>query len=71
MKDCWAENPENRPDMTAIRNRLKTLKNGMKANIMDQMVEMLEKYSNNLEVRVRQIDVPWRWSMTGTYLCCP
>ncbi len=25
---------------------------GMKNNIMDQMVEMLEKYSNNLEVRL-------------------
>ena len=49
MKDCWSENPEHRPDFAIIRNRLKVMKNGMKANIMDQMVEMLEKYSNNLE----------------------
>ena len=25
------------------------MRQGMKANIMDQMIEMLEKYSNNLE----------------------
>ena len=49
MKDCWCELPDQRPDFATVRNRLKAMKNGMKANIMDQMVEMLEKYSNNLE----------------------
>ncbi|TRY81202.1 hypothetical protein TCAL_09005 [Tigriopus californicus] len=49
MADCWSEWPESRPDFPTIRNRLKAMRNGMKANIMDQMVEMLEKYSNNLE----------------------
>ena len=49
MKDCWSESPDHRPDLPSIRNRLKPMRNGMKANIMDQMVEMLEKYSNNLE----------------------
>lgn len=38
-----------RPDFATIRNRLKPMRQGMKNNIMDQMVEMLEKYSNNLE----------------------
>ena len=50
MVDCWSENPEQRPDFSTIRNRLKRLKQGMKTNIMDQMIEKLEKYSNNLEV---------------------
>eukprot|EP00095_Tigriopus_kingsejongensis_P003488 maker-scaffold378_size191342-snap-gene-0.22 protein:Tk03488 transcript:maker-scaffold378_size191342-snap-gene-0.22-mRNA-1 annotation:"guanylate cyclase 32e-like" len=49
MIDCWSEIPEVRPDFPTIRNRMKAMRNGMKANIMDQMVEMLEKYSNNLE----------------------
>ena len=49
MVDCWNENPDQRPDFTSIRNRLKRMKQGMKANIMDQMIEILEKYSNNLE----------------------
>lgn len=49
MKECWTDSPEHRPDFTTVRNRLKNMKAGMKANIMDQMVDMLEKYSNNLE----------------------
>ena len=52
MVDCWSEIPENRPDFGTIRNRLKRLKQGMKTNIMDQMIDMLEKYSNNLEVKL-------------------
>ena len=43
-----------RPDFTTIRNRLKPMRLGMKNNIMDQMVEMLEKYSNNLEDLVEE-----------------
>jgi hypothetical protein len=50
MVDCWSETPEQRPDFNTIRNRLKRLRMGMKSNIMDQMIDMLEKYSNNLEV---------------------
>merc|ERR1719499_1862737 len=49
MQDCWAEDPEIRPDFATIRNRTKQMRAGMKNSIMDQMVEMLEKYSNNLE----------------------
>ena len=49
MKDCWQEYPENRPDFTQIRNRLKKLRQGKKTNIMDQMIERMDKYTNNLE----------------------
>ena len=49
MQDCWAEDPDIRPDFATIRNRTKPMRAGMKNSIMDQMVEMLEKYSNNLE----------------------
>ena len=49
MQSCWAEDPDVRPDFSTVRNRLKPMRQGMKNNIMDQMVEMLEKYSNNLE----------------------
>ena len=49
MSDCWNECPEQRPDFTHIRNRLKKLKQGKKANIMDQMIEMMDKYTNDLE----------------------
>jgi len=61
MQECWAEDPDIRPDFTTIRNRIKPMRQGMKNNIMDQMVEMLEKYSNNLEdlvmERTRQLCV--------------
>merc|ERR1719150_276008 len=49
MEDCWAEDPDQRPDIAAIRDRTKPLRAGQKNSIMDQMVVMLEKYSNNLE----------------------
>lgn len=28
MKDCWAENPDSRPDFVSIRGRLKRMKEG-------------------------------------------
>ena len=49
MKDCWHEHPDYRPDFQKIRERLKKLKGGKKTNIMDQMIERMDKYTNNLE----------------------
>ena len=49
MVDCWRECPDHRPDFTQIRNRLKKLRQGKKTNIMDQMIERMDKYTNNLE----------------------
>ncbi|XP_055371824.1 receptor-type guanylate cyclase Gyc76C-like [Condylostylus longicornis] len=49
IKDCWDENAENRPDFPTIRTRLKKMRGGKSKNIMDQMMEMMEKYANNLE----------------------
>ncbi|KAM8707767.1 hypothetical protein ACLKA7_014840 [Drosophila subpalustris] len=49
IRDCWAEHPDERPEFGAIRNRLKKMRGGKTKNIMDQMMEMMEKYANNLE----------------------
>ena len=35
-----------------IRNRLRPLRKGMRANIFDNMLAMMEKYADNLEVLV-------------------
>ncbi|XP_064623318.1 guanylate cyclase 32E-like [Lineus longissimus] len=49
MKECWAENPDERPDFFSCRAKLKALRKGMKPNIFDNMIAMMEKYANNLE----------------------
>ncbi|XP_073839417.1 receptor-type guanylate cyclase Gyc76C-like [Musca autumnalis] len=49
ITDCWHEDPEVRPDFPTIRTRLKKMRGGKTKNIMDQMMEMMEKYANNLE----------------------
>ncbi|XP_023949227.1 receptor-type guanylate cyclase Gyc76C [Bicyclus anynana] len=54
MRDCWAEDPAARPDFPVIRSRLKKLKSGKSRNIMDQMMDMMEKYANNLEELVTE-----------------
>ncbi|CAH0720734.1 unnamed protein product, partial [Brenthis ino] len=50
--ECWAEDGASRPDFKAIRTRLRPLRKGMKPNIFDNMIAMMEKYANNLEALV-------------------
>lgn len=50
--ECWAEDSAARPDFKAIRTRLRPLRKGMKPNIFDNMIAMMEKYANNLEALV-------------------
>ncbi|OXU27316.1 hypothetical protein TSAR_008171 [Trichomalopsis sarcophagae] len=52
LLECWAENPDFRPDFKVIRNKLRPLRKGMKPNIFDNMMAMMEKYANNLEALV-------------------
>lgn len=52
LKECWAENPDDRPDFKTIRTKLRPLRKGMKPNIFDNMMAMMEKYANNLEALV-------------------
>ncbi|CAK1552126.1 unnamed protein product [Leptosia nina] len=54
MRDCWAEEPASRPDFPTVRSRLKKMKSGKSRNIMDQMMDMMEKYANNLEELVNE-----------------
>ncbi|CAG2186308.1 Receptor-type guanylate cyclase gcy-9,Adenylate cyclase,Receptor-type guanylate cyclase gcy-7,Receptor-type guanylate cyclase gcy-22,Receptor-type guanylate cyclase gcy-11,Guanylyl cyclase GC-E,Receptor-type guanylate cyclase gcy-17,Retinal guanylyl cyclase 1,Receptor-type guanylate cyclase gcy-12,Guanylate cyclase 2G,Olfactory guanylyl cyclase GC-D,Receptor-type guanylate cyclase gcy-3,Receptor-type guanylate cyclase gcy-23,Receptor-type guanylate cyclase gcy-20,Receptor-type guanylate cyclase gcy-19,Reti len=54
MTSCWNENPDFRPDFSNIRKKLIDLNGGKKTNIMDNMIHMLEAYSNNLEALVSE-----------------
>ncbi|XP_039964324.1 speract receptor isoform X1 [Bactrocera tryoni] len=52
LRECWSERPEERPDFKTIRAKLRPLRKGMKPNIFDNMMAMMEKYANNLEALV-------------------
>ncbi|KAJ8972515.1 hypothetical protein NQ314_000160, partial [Rhamnusium bicolor] len=54
MRQCWAEQPEMRPDFHTVHEHFKKLNHGRKVNIVDTMFQMLEKYSNNLEELIRE-----------------
>lgn len=54
MEDCLSENPDLRPEFKYIRYRLKPMQCGLKANIFDNMLAIMEKYANNLEALVAE-----------------
>lgn len=49
IRECWSENFDLRPDFKTIRTKLRPLRKGMRPNIFDNMMAMMEKYANNLE----------------------
>uniref|UniRef100_A0A668AWT1 Guanylate cyclase n=1 Tax=Myripristis murdjan TaxID=586833 RepID=A0A668AWT1_9TELE len=49
LRACWSENPDHRPPFGSIRSRLKETSPESHANILDNMMEKLEKYANHLE----------------------
>jgi len=51
MKTCWEEDPDSRPDFPEIKRRINRIlvTKGMKTNIFDSMMYMMENYANNLE----------------------
>ncbi|KAK8383739.1 hypothetical protein O3P69_015888 [Scylla paramamosain] len=54
LKDCWSPTPEDRPDFKGVRLKLKEMQAGLKLNIVDNMLAMLEKYAYNLEGKVQE-----------------
>ncbi|XP_030610230.1 guanylate cyclase 2G [Archocentrus centrarchus] len=54
LRACWSENPDHRPPFGSIRRRLKDISPDSHANILDNMVDKLEKYANHLEEVVEE-----------------
>ncbi|XP_008289731.1 guanylate cyclase 2G [Stegastes partitus] len=54
LRSCWNENPDHRPPFGSIRRRLRDTSPDSHANILDNMVDKLEKYANHLEEVVEE-----------------
>lgn len=54
MQEAWNEIPEARPDFRTVRLRLKEMQAGLKPNIFDNMMAIMEKYASNLESIVQE-----------------
>ncbi|KAH8395404.1 hypothetical protein KR215_000573, partial [Drosophila sulfurigaster] len=54
LRLCWEEDPEVRPDIRLVRMHLKELQAGLKPNIFDNMLAIMEKYAYNLEGLVQE-----------------
>ncbi|KYN04686.1 Guanylate cyclase 32E [Cyphomyrmex costatus] len=52
LLECWSENPKLRPDFKSIKDKLNPLRDGIKKNIFDNMMAIMTKQSNHLEVLV-------------------
>lgn len=70
MVDCWSESPEDRPDFRCIYKTLHKMREGMKRNIFDQIMTMMESYQNHLEelVESRTIQLADEKKKTETLL---
>ncbi|CAL4066628.1 unnamed protein product, partial [Meganyctiphanes norvegica] len=53
LQSCWAEDPDDRPDFKLIKMMLRKMQQGLKLNIVDNMLAMMEKYAYNLEGKVQ------------------
>ncbi|XP_070536701.1 atrial natriuretic peptide receptor 1-like isoform X3 [Ptychodera flava] len=55
MERCWAELPTNRPDLNELRSTVRKLnKNSDGDNILDNLLQRMEQYANNLESLVEE-----------------
>ncbi|XP_077993685.1 atrial natriuretic peptide receptor 1-like isoform X3 [Glandiceps talaboti] len=57
MEKCWAEDPNDRPDFNSLRSILRKLNRTNESatgNILDNLLQRMEQYANNLESLVEE-----------------
>lgn len=54
MRSCWSDDPTLRPRFSDILQTIKRINNGKDINIMDNMISLMEKYTDHLEEIVRE-----------------
>ncbi|KAJ8318357.1 hypothetical protein KUTeg_003448 [Tegillarca granosa] len=54
MKECWSEDPDYRPDFNTVYKSLQPMRKGLKRNIFDNMMAMMESYQHHLEELVEE-----------------
>ncbi|XP_043280235.1 guanylate cyclase 32E [Venturia canescens] len=54
IASCWQEESDRRPDMKLVSVVLKPMQSGLKSNIFDNMLAMMQKYTCNLEDLVQE-----------------
>uniref|UniRef100_A0A914VMU6 Guanylate cyclase n=1 Tax=Plectus sambesii TaxID=2011161 RepID=A0A914VMU6_9BILA len=52
IKDCWDEEPDGRPNIRGVRTLLKGMMKGRNSNLMDHVMNMMERYAGTLEQEV-------------------
>lgn len=57
VQNCWQESPSARPNVASIKQQIKKMRRGCHlegANLMDNLLQRMERYTDNLESLVEQ-----------------
>ncbi|GMT07425.1 hypothetical protein PENTCL1PPCAC_29599, partial [Pristionchus entomophagus] len=51
---CWLEDPRKRPNINKIKDKVAKVNNGKRTNIADNIMELLDRYKNNLSEMIEE-----------------
>jgi hypothetical protein len=54
IRECWAEQPGERPTVDKVRSALRSIRSAQNSNLMDHVFNMLEQYATKLEEDVEE-----------------
>ncbi|CAL2044643.1 unnamed protein product [Caenorhabditis brenneri] len=54
IRDCWDEDPKQRPNIDMVNKLMKNMNSGRSANLMDHVFSVLEKHASSLEDEVQE-----------------